>query len=782
MTRPTPQSRLLYALGAGAVIAAVGSQVARAHLPTIVVAVEGLLFGVGTIYAALVVRREADLLTAPALVGRALTVINITLAVSILMVAAPYLPDPVPLAFAVLLTTILATVLSGSERAAGPRPLVVTGLLVVAISLVWLRAGGGSTAHPPAELLTWAGMLAGLGILLEVHWRHGRMKLDARMTHLETLSAVAQRLGQATELDDVASGALEAFRRAYPQLGYGGILMWNPKTEVLESLRVSLGPDGVTVTPPSPSGALAIRPGEGVAGEAFATGNIVCRATAAQASRDAASRRTTTNAEIDKLVGVVRSAIAVPLRSGKGELIGVVSLGSNTAEHEWSAHDLLSIEAIANQAGVAIERGQMYEQQKVQASTDPLTGLPNRREFERVLSGPGVPGVFTILAIDLDNLKLVNDEYGHEAGDAVLRLCGSALRAGLRTDDILARVGGDEFAALLPATGPETAMEVAERLTHSMQGVAVPYGSARISAGCASGSTWSQVRRVWSEADQALYQAKTRGRNRVELVLSPAPVQLARRWADSLPAMLARREMGVAYQPVVSLDDNRVVGYEALARPLVADHGPGVEGMFSAAVRMGFGRDLDWLCRRAAIQDAHQLPLDALLFVNVGVTALLDPLHDVDQMMLLCRWGGRSPETVVLEITEREAVHDRDRFREVLLSYRAAGFRFAMDDVGEGHSTLEMLAAGSPEFIKIATSLTRAASSPGPNAAIRALTTFASHSGAAVIAEGMESARDVEVMLSLGVELGQGYHLGVPAAAAVPSGTQAAEATEPALV
>ena len=479
MTRPTPQSRLLYALGAAAVIAAVGYQVARARLPTSIVAVEAALFGVGIIYAVLVVRREAELLAAPAWVGRALTMVNITLSVSILVVAAPYIPEPVPLAFAVLLTTILATILSGDgdgDRAAGPRPLIVTAVLVVAISLVWLRAGGAAGTRPAAELVTWAGLLGGLGLLLEAHWRHGRSKLDARMAHLETLSAVAQRLGQATELDDVASAALEAFRRSYPELGYGGILMWNPKTQLLESLRVSLGPTGVTATAtaPGPGPALTIRPGEGVAGEAFATGTIVHRATAAQASRDESSRRSTTNAEISKLMGVVRSAIAVPLRSGNGALIGVVTLGSNTAEHRWDDHDLMSIEAIANQAGVALERGQMYDQQKLQASTDPLTGLPNRREFERVLNGPGIPGVFTILAIDLDNLKLINDEYGHEAGDAVLRLCGSALRAGMRTDDVLARVGGDEFAAYLPATGPETAMEIAERLTHSMQGSPCP--------------------------------------------------------------------------------------------------------------------------------------------------------------------------------------------------------------------------------------------------------------------------------------------------------------------
>ena len=747
-------------------IAAVAYEVALSRLPAAVLGVEAALFGVGIGYTALVVRREAELLQAAAWVGRALSLVNVALAVSVLVVAAPYIRDPLPLSFAVLLTTILANVLSGdSDRAAGHQPVAVPVMLVLAMSLVWLRAGGPGAAHPVAELLTWSGLLVGLGLLLEVHSGHGRSKLDARMARLETLSEVAHRLGQATELDDVVGAALEAFRRAYPEMAFGGVLMWNPETGVLDSMPVSLGPDGITANPAPAQPTLTIRPGEGVAGQAFVTGQIVHRATAAEASRDDSSRSLRTNAAISQMMGVVRSAIAVPLRSGDGTIIGVVSLGSNSQEHRWEPADILSIEAIADQAGVALERGLLYERQKVQAATDPLTSLPNRRHFENLLNGQGDPGMYSIVAIDLDNLKLINDEYGHEAGDTVLRLCAVTLRAGLRTDDVLARVGGDEFAAYLPATAIEMALEIAERLTHSMHGVAVPYGSARISAGCASGSEWGQARRVWSEADEALYRAKSAGRNRVEAMSAPAPAQQARRWTDTLPKILARREMGAAYQPIVRLDDRATVGYEALARPEVPDHGPGVEGMFSAAVRMGLGRDIDWLCRRAAVHQAHRLPADSLLFVNVGIVALLDPLHDVDQMLLLCRWGGRTPDSVVLEITEREAVHDRGRFRDVLALYREAGFRFAMDDVGEGHSTLEMLAAGSPEFIKVATSLTQAASKPGANAAIRALTTFASHSGAVVIAEGIESAGDAEVMLSLGVEMGQGYHLGMPRSA-----------------
>ncbi|MHB8510367.1 MAG: EAL domain-containing protein, partial [Candidatus Dormibacteria bacterium] len=233
------------------------------------------------------------------------------------------------------------------------------------------------------------------------------------------------------------------------------------------------------------------------------------------------------------------------------------------------------------------------------------------------------------------------------------------------------------------------------------------------------------------------------------------------RWGDLLPAILTDRAVSAVYQPIVRLRDRSVIAYEALARP--AQYEGGVEGMFAAALRLGLARDLDWLCRRAALAGIDQLPPGAKLFVNVGIPALLDPLHGVDQMELLLRWAARRPQEVVLELSEREAVSDMCRFRDVLAVYREAGFKFAMDDVGEAHSTLEVLAQGSPEYIKIARSLTRSADQPGPRAAIRALVAFAGATGATVIAEGIEDDSDARRMLDLGVPLGQGYGLGRPA-------------------
>jgi EAL domain-containing protein (putative c-di-GMP-specific phosphodiesterase class I) len=135
-------------------------------------------------------------------------------------------------------------------------------------------------------------------------------------------------------------------------------------------------------------------------------------------------------------------------------------------------------------------------------------------------------------------------------------------------------------------------------------------------------------------------------------------------------------------------------------------------------------------------------------------------------MLLLLRWAGLSPAGVVLELTERDTINDLSRLRHVLAAYREHGFRIAVDDVGEGHSTLEVLATALPEYIKVARSLTMSTERPGSVAAVRAAVAFATSIATTVIAEGVETEGAARTMAALGVELGQGWHLALPAPAA----------------
>jgi diguanylate cyclase (GGDEF)-like protein len=471
------------------------------------------------------------------------------------------------------------------------------------------------------------------------------------------------------------------------------------------------------------------------------------------------------------------SFLGVPMLY-QDRLIGSLYLTDKLGAEEFTDEDEQLIVGLAAQAAVSVENARLYQRLVENAATDPLTGLSNRREFERVLTH--LPRHrFAVLAIDVDNLKPINDEYGHEAGDAVLRAVAAAMNGLRRSGDVLARVGGDEFAALLLDSDSEGALQVAERMRVAMHGVSVGQGQARISIGVATGEVGDEPSGVWKAADMALFGAKRHGRDRVEGEQSrpvPAysagdaaervPVAHPAQWAETLDAVLTQRAVSAVYQPIVRLDDHTVAGYEALARPDGYGPGASVEGLFSAAHRLGMIRDLDWLSRRVAVASARILPPGLPVFLNVSAAALLDPVHGVDQMLLLLRWGRWPAGDVVLEITERETITDLKRLRYVLAAYREHGFRIALDDVGEGHSTLEVLAVAMPEYVKIARSLTMSTDRPGSVAAIRAAVAFAGSIGTTVIAEGVETEAAATAMRDLGVELGQGWYLGAPLPAA----------------
>jgi EAL domain-containing protein (putative c-di-GMP-specific phosphodiesterase class I) len=349
---------------------------------------------------------------------------------------------------------------------------------------------------------------------------------------------------------------------------------------------------------------------------------------------------------------------------------------------------------------------------------------------------------------------LYNDDWGHVKGDELLREFAARWREPLREVDLLARYGGDEFAVLLPGSAVDESRQVIQRLRSTTS--ALP----SFSVGLAGWDGAETAEALMARADAALYNSKRAGPGRVT-VLSTSHERV-QSWSYLLPRLIASRDVDAIYQPIRRLDDFGLLGYEALARPTGFGVRSSVEDLFDAAKRLGFARDLDWLCRRAAVHSATSLPKNALLFINVSVHALLDPLHDVDQMLLLMRWAGRDPKSVIFEISERDQISDLDRLRGVLSSYRTEGFRFALDDVGEGYSTLEVLTGSSPEFIKVARSLSVGLDASGPRSAVQALVAFAASSGAQLIAEGLETDEHIRLVREFGIVLGQGYGVAMP--------------------
>lgn len=399
------------------------------------------------------------------------------------------------------------------------------------------------------------------------------------------------------------------------------------------------------------------------------------------------------------------------------------------------------------------------------AVTDHLTGVANRRGWDAALRSAmdasrrgNLP--LCVAMVDLDHFKVFNDEHGHISGDLLLRGAVQLWQAQLRSSDLIARYGGEEFAILFRGCGLDAAGELVDRLRR-----VIPRGQT-CSAGVALWDGKESADTLLLRADAALYGAKHGGRDRHVIAGALTGRERASTttlWSRIALDMLRDGVVGAAYQPVVRLADRSILGYEALARPPGTDGGRGVENLFVAAQRMGLTREIDYLCRRAALESARHLSPAVPLFLNISVAALLDPEHDPDQMLFLVRLVGRQPQSIVLEISERESITDPLRFAGAVRTYREHGFGFAIDDVGDGHSTFETLAATVPEYLKLTAHFIRRIHEPGPRAAIIAACSFAAASAASVIAEGIEDEASVAALRELGVELGQGFHLGHPA-------------------
>jgi diguanylate cyclase (GGDEF)-like protein len=468
----------------------------------------------------------------------------------------------------------------------------------------------------------------------------------------------------------------------------------------------------------------------------------------------------------------IRSAMGFPIRTNNS-VGGVLVVFRDTVERPGAAV-LRAVPAACHHIGRFLDRARAEgaihaaaDELSALASTDSLTGLNNRREFDRALRTiPRQP--FAIVSVDVDCLKEVNDAHGHAAGDALLRMAGNTLGLIVRGWDVIARVGGDEFAALLPGVGVFGAGLVAERMRTAMHTLSLPTGPVRITVGWSAAPAGADPVSVWHTADECLYKAKRAGRDRVagcSYERGEAGDIAERSYSDVVTRILEGGPLHTVFQPIINLESGSVMGFEALARPEGFAALDAVEEVFEAARNGGQIRDLDAICRRQAVDAARHLPADSVLFLNMSAAALVDPFHGVDQLLLVLKAVQRSPRSVVVEITEHERIRDYVALSRVLAAYRAEGIRFALDDVGEGHSTLELLSASSSEYLKLGRSVTMTSTRTGSRAAMDATIAFARATGATVIAEGVENEFVADLMKEAGIRYGQGFGLGKPTTA-----------------
>ncbi|WP_082441846.1 putative bifunctional diguanylate cyclase/phosphodiesterase [Sphingomonas sp. Leaf33] len=446
--------------------------------------------------------------------------------------------------------------------------------------------------------------------------------------------------------------------------------------------------------------------------------------------------------------------------------------------HRWAADRELAAarEALAGQVRLleeqALELSANESRAVHMANHDSLTDAPNRLAFLRALHGSVRSDErFAMTMIDLDRFKLINDSFGHLAGDELIRVVCGKLHAAAPRGSFIARLGGDEFAALFPATGEDEAVMVCERLlkacseTFSVFGHSVQGGASLGVVVIEPGSTNDPID-VMRRADLALNEAKRGGRGLVRVFdeSMDESIRFRRQIEGGLSKAIAGGELKLVYQPIVASGAMKVTGFEALLRWHSPDYGMISPAMFiPIAEESNLIHELgDWVLETAL--DAVKHWPDQYVSVNFSPRQFRRQ-NFVGRVIERVQRSGVSPTRVQIEITETAIFDDAERAAETLYRLRQMGFRIALDDFGTGYSSLYNIRKFALDCLKIDRSFIDGLGRERESSAIvHSVIHLGRALGMEVVAEGVETEAQVQALRVAGCSHLQGYFLARPMA------------------
>ena len=472
-------------------------------------------------------------------------------------------------------------------------------------------------------------------------------------------------------------------------------------------------------------------------------------------------------------------SVELQLRHGEGDVVWAAVHGSFISDIESASPSLIL------QVQDVTARREAEARLHYIAFHDSLTGLPNRRRFQDdleqalALAKAEPARHFSLMFLDFDRFKLVNDSLGHAIGDEFLVAVSRRIQQNVRPNDIVARLGGDEFAILTDDTGSERyAVTLAERLLDVL-GRPFRVAGTDIKTSASIGITFSSLgygspSEMLRDADAAMYKAKVNGRARYALfdTLLQTEVSHRGRLERDLRSALAAGELSVAYQPIFNLESRRITGFEALARWNHPELGA-ISPLSFIAIAEEAGLIIaltDFMLGSACRQLREwQLLDDSLseLSIHVNVSG-----NDIAHRGLLARVSAAieeaqlQPRHLTLELTENILIERLEAALRTLSELRAFGVGLSLDDFGTGYSSLRHLSALPVSSLKIDRGFVQGLQRGSSEAAVlRAIVLLGASLGKSIIAEGIESAEQMEQLRLLGCPAGQGYHLARPLAA-----------------
>ncbi len=482
------------------------------------------------------------------------------------------------------------------------------------------------------------------------------------------------------------------------------------------------------------------------------------------------------------------ASVVTPLFAA-GEFFGVISAnyGVDTPTESIRDPDLHErLSGLADQAATSLQNLGLLEKVSHMAWHDALTGLPNRRLFrdrveQELVRSRRVGEPVCMFFVDLDYFKRVNDTLGHAAGDDLIRQVSQRLVDTVRQQDTVARVGGDEFAILLPGLSEQESIdELAERTLEAMNLPFVVFGddvetSASIGVAMAPehGDTYDDL---LNRADEAMYRAKALGRDGFQMYSGPpthrqvgsSPIDPATLRVE-LAEAIRRDQFFVLYQPYIDLRTSEVVGVEALVRwrhPRLGVLEP--PSFISVAEHSDVIVALDsWVLEQACEQARRWFEAGLgpfRLSVNLASRDLSDPELFANVDRTLAR-TGIDPTLLELEITERVVLDRWGPAKDNIERLRRLGVRFTIDDFGAGNSSLNRIGSFPVSTLKINQSFVQVLGPEGEDdSLVSAIISMADRLGLDCVAEGVETSQQSRVLLQRGCTTAQGYYFSPPLA------------------
>jgi diguanylate cyclase (GGDEF)-like protein/PAS domain S-box-containing protein len=619
--------------------------------------------------------------------------------------------------------------------------------------------------------LATEGRLSGAVLVFrDMTMRKQQLAAQTQLVRRESMLRLARRFASESDPEQVLTDLLD---EAVAVLGCddGTLTRWDPVKGVLLPVRTAV---------PTADECTAINDGVGVSARA-----IERRAPVIQNYNQEALGH-----HAAAISPGVRAVIAVPLLH-EGRLMGSLSVNTYDPARKFTDEDAEVLELLAGLASAALaslertaeladanrELRQARDEAQHQALHDGLTGLPNRtllrdRLQQAIFVAERDHAVLALLIMDLDRFKDVNDTLGHHTGDELLQQVGLRVRKVLRASDTVARMGGDEFGVVLPmAADAELAARVAQVLVKALEQPFTLDGHA-VSVGASIGIAMypehgADVETLLRHADVAMYIAK-RGATGHAVYSWERDVQDPDRLSliGELREGIERNELVLHYQPKLSLITGRCDRVEALVRWQHPRHGLMPPDHFiPLAEQTGLIKPLtQWVLETALRQCRtwRDSGLDIIVAVNLSMRNLHDP-DLVEQIVHLLKTTGVQPESLKLEVTESALMTDPQRALATLTRLRDIGVEVAIDDFGTGHASLSYLKQMPVGEIKLDRSFVRdMRTDKNDYTIVRSTIELAHDLGLRVIAEGVEDQATWDLLVELGCDLAQGYHMSRP--------------------